>query len=155
MCWNHRPHSNVSYLLWHEAITSVHVSWDTEARCVEPRGFTVCWLFSLRANVSTRQSVHWWSGSADSRRSHTALQSSQRGTRVMFHHVAYWGDLIWNGRHTLHQICLSHIDTFHSELPWAPGRISAENRLVWICAGRISFSSWVCICSTGVIIHVT
>lgn len=45
------------------------------------------------------------------------------------------------------------VDTFHSELPWALGRVSAENRLGWIGSERISFSSRVCICSIGAIIH--
>lgn len=57
------------------------------------------------------------------------------------------GDLTRNGRRT-HCIRLpSHkVDTFHSELPWAPGRVSVENRLVWICSERIRFSSGGCIC---------
>lgn len=47
------------------------------------------------------------------------------------------------------------VDTFHSELPWAPGRISLENRLVWICSEHTSFSSRVCVCSNGAITHFT
>lgn len=155
MCWYPKPQLNIRWWLWDKAVTLVHVSWSTEARCVGPQGFTVCLFidFLAREHVSTSECARTvrvgrlWDA---------PTQRCSRPAEGPGLCSITWRSEVTSSE-TADTRCIrspSHtVNTFHSELPWAPGHISAENRLVWICSERIRFSSWVCICSIGAIIN--